>query len=241
MLKKAQSKSYEFLDKYNNGQTILVDKDLDWTSFDVVKKLKNIIKCKKVGHAGTLDPLASGLLIICTGKNTKKINDIQNQDKVYTGEFILGKTTPSHDLETEFNSETDIKNISLDKIEKITESFIGEQFQRPPKFSAVKIKGKRAYEYARENEEVKIREKKINIYTFKKTVCNLTNISFEITCTKGTYIRSIARDFGKKLGCGAVLSNLRRTMIGNYNVENAIKVNILADKLKKEKIENNNR
>ena len=230
-----------FLEKYNNGQTILVDKDLDWTSFDVVKKLKNIIKCKKVGHAGTLDPLASGLLIICTGKNTKKINDIQNQDKVYTGEFILGKTTPSHDLETEFNSETDIKNISLDKIEKITESFIGEQFQRPPKFSAVKIKGKRAYEYARENEEVKIKEKKINIYTFKITGCNLPNISFQISCTKGTYIRSIARDFGKKLGCGAVLSNLRRTMIGNYSVENAIKVNILADKLKKEKIENNNR
>ena len=230
-----------FLDKYNNGQTLLVDKDLDWTSFDVVKKIKNIIKCKKVGHAGTLDPLATGLLIICTGKNTKKINDIQNQDKVYTGEFILGKSTPSHDLETEFNSQKDIKNITSDRIEEVSKRFVGEQLQRPPKFSAVKVNGKRAYEYARDNEEVKIKEKNINIYEFKITEFNLPNISFKISCTKGTYIRSIARDFGEKLGCGAVLSKLRRTKIGNYNVEDAFKVNDLADKLKKEKIESNNR
>ena len=229
-----------FLDKYNNGQTLLVDKDLDWTSFDVVKKIKNIIKCKKVGHAGTLDPLATGLLIICTGKNTKKINDIQNQDKVYTGEFILGKSTPSHDLETEFNSQKDIKNISSDRIEEVSKRFVGEQLQRPPKFSAVKVNGKRAYEYARDNEDVKIKEKNINIYEFKITEYNLPNISFKISCTKGTYIRSIARDFGEKLGCGAVLSKLRRTEIGNYNVEDAFKVNNLADKLKKEKIESNN-
>ena len=229
-----------FLDKYNNGQTLLVDKDLDWTSFDVVKKIKNIIKCKKVGHAGTLDPLATGLLIICTGKNTKKINDIQNQDKVYTGEFILGKSTPSHDLETEFNSQKDIKNITSDRIQEVSKRFLGEQLQRPPKFSAVKVNGKRAYEYARDNEEVKIKEKNINIYEFKITEFNLPNISFKISCTKGTYIRSIARDFGEKLGCGAVLSKLRRTEIGNYNVEDAFKVNNLADKLKKEKIESNN-
>lgn len=229
-----------FLDKYNNGQTLLVDKDLDWTSFDVVKKIKNIIKCKKVGHAGTLDPLATGLLIICTGKNTKKINDIQNQDKVYTGEFILGKSTPSHDLETEFNSQKDIKNITSDRIEEVSKRFVGEQLQRPPKFSAVKVNGKRAYEYARDNEEVKIKEKNINIYEFKIIEFNLPNISFKISCTKGTYIRSIARDFGEKLGCGAVLSKLRRTEIGNYNVEDAFKVNNLADKLKKEKIESNN-
>lgn len=229
-----------FLDKYNNGQTLLVDKDLDWTSFDVVKKIKNIIKCKKVGHAGTLDPLATGLLIICTGKNTKKINDIQNQDKVYTGEFILGKSTPSHDLETEFNSQKDIKNITSNRIEEVSKRFVGEQLQRPPKFSAVKVNGKRAYEYARDNEEVKIKEKNINIYEFKITEFNLPNISFKISCTKGTYIRSIARDFGEKLGCGAVLSKLRRTEIGNYNVEDAFKVNDLVDKLKKEKIESNN-
>ena len=230
-----------FLDKYNNGQTLLVDKDLDWTSFDVVKKIKNIIKCKKVGHAGTLDPLATGLLIICTGKNTKKINDIQNQDKVYTGEFILGKSTPSHDLETEFNSQKDFKNITTDRIEEVSKRFIGKQLQRPPKFSAVKVNGKRAYEYARDNEEVKIKEKNISIYEFKITEYNLPNISFKISCTKGTYIRSIARDFGEELGCGAVLSKLRRTEIGNYNVEDAIKINDLADKLKKEKIESNNR
>jgi len=230
-----------FLDKYNNGQTLLVDKDLDWTSFDVVKKIKNIIKCKKVGHAGTLDPLATGLLIICTGKNTKKINDIQNQDKVYTGEFILGKSTPSHDLETEFSSQKEFKNITTDKIKEVSKRFVGEQLQRPPKFSAVKVNGKRAYDYARDNEEVKIKEKKINIYEFKITEYNLPNISFKISCTKGTYIRSIARDFGEKLGCGAVLSKLRRTEIGNYDVEDAFKVNDLADKLKKEKIESNNR
>ena len=230
-----------FLDKYNNGQTLLVDKDLDWTSFDVVKKIKKIIKCKKVGHAGTLDPLATGLLIICTGKNTKKINDIQNQDKVYTGEFILGKSTPSHDLETEFNSQKDIKNITTDRIEEVSKRFVGEQLQRPPKFSAVKVNGKRAYEYARDNEEVKIKEKIINIYEFKIIEYNLPKISFKISCTKGTYIRSIARDFGEKLGCGAVLSKLRRTEIGNYNVKDAFKVNDLADKLKKEKIESNNR
>ena len=229
-----------FLDKYNNGQTLLIDKDLDWTSFDVVKKIKNIIKCKKVGHAGTLDPLATGLLIICTGKNTKKINDIQNQDKVYTGEFILGKSTPSHDLETEFNSQKDIKNLTTDRIEEVSKRFVGEQLQRPPKFSAVKVNGKRAYEYARDNEEVKIKEKNINIYEFKIMEYNLPNISFKISCTKGTYIRSIARDFGERLGCGAVLSKLRRTEIGNYNVEDAFKVNDLADKLKKEKIESNN-
>ena len=229
-----------FLEKYNNGQTILVDKDLDWTSFDVVKKLRNIIKCKKVGHAGTLDPLATGLLIICTGKHTKKINEIQNQTKVYTGEFILGKSTPSHDLETEFCSTKDLKDITLDKIELISKNFIGEQLQRPPRFSAVKINGKRAYEYTRENEEIEIKEKKINIYSFNVYKIDLPNISFEISCTKGTYIRSIARDFGEKLGCGAVLSKLRRTKIGDYDVNNASTINVLAEKIKKEKIENNN-
>ena len=229
-----------FLEKYNYGQTLLVDKDLDWTSFDVVKKIKNTIKCKKVGHAGTLDPLATGLLIVCTGKNTKKITSIQNQDKVYTGEFILGKTTPSHDLETEFNSSNDVKNISLNKIELICNGFIGEQLQRPPRFSAVKVNGKRAYKYARDNEDIIIKEKKINISNFKITNLNLPNLSFEITCTKGTYIRSLARDFGEKLGCGAVLSKLRRIKIGGYNVMNATTINNLIEKLNKEIIENNN-
>ena len=227
-----------FLEKYNKGQTLLVDKELNWTSFDVVKKLKYLIKCKKVGHAGTLDPLATGLLIICTGKHTKKINEIQNQNKVYTGQLILGKTTPSHDLETEFNQKNDISGITNEKIISVSSDFIGEQLQRPPIYSAVKINGKRAYEYARENKNVLIKEKKIDILNFDITSIELPNISFKITCTKGTYIRSIARDFGKKLGCGAVLSELRRIMIGNYDINNAEKINILVNNLNKEKIDN---
>ncbi len=227
-----------FLEKYNSGQTLLIDKDLDWTSFDVVKKLKFLIKCKKVGHAGTLDPLATGLLIICTGKNTKKINHIQNLNKVYTGEFIIGKTTPSHDLETEFVSDSEVSDIDKDKINKVRKSFIGEQLQRPPKFSAVKVDGKRAYQYARDNIEIEIKEKNINIYEFIITKVNLPNVSFEITCSKGTYIRSIARDFGERLKCGAVLSKLRRTKIGEYDVENASRIDILVEKIKGEKIEN---
>ena len=227
-----------FLEKYNSGQTLLIDKDLDWTSFDVVKKLKFLIKCKKVGHAGTLDPLATGLLIICTGKNTKKINDIQDLRKVYTGEFIIGKTTPSHDLETEFATYNEVIDINEKKIEKVRKTFLGEQLQRPPKFSAVKVDGKRAYQYARDNIDVEIKEKSINIYDFKITEVNMPNISFEVTCSKGTYIRSIARDFGDRLNCGAVLSKLRRTKIGEYDVKNASRIDILVEKIKEEKIEN---
>jgi|TARA_B100001094_G_scaffold312923_1_gene350132 tRNA pseudouridine55 synthase len=228
----------DFLEKYNSGQTLLIDKDLDWTSFDVVKKLKFLIKCKKVGHAGTLDPLATGLLIICTGKSTKKINDIQNQRKVYTGDFILGKTTPSHDLETEFISDKEVIEINEKKIEEVTKSFLGEQSQRPPRYSAVKVNGKRAYEYARDNLEVEIKEKDICIYDFKVTEVDFPKVSFEITCSKGTYIRSIARDFGDRLECGAVLSKLRRTKIGEFDVENASRINNLVEKIKEEKIEN---
>ncbi len=227
-----------FLEKYNLGQTLLIDKDLDWTSFDVVKKLKFLIKCKKVGHAGTLDPLATGLLIICTGKNTKKINDIQDLRKVYTGEFIIGKTTPSHDLETEFTTYNEVIDINEKKIEKVRKTFLGEQLQRPPKFSAVKVDGKRAYQYATDNIDVEIKEKSINIYDFKFTEVNMPNISFEVTCSKGTYIRSIARDFGDRLNCGAVLSKLRRTKIGEYDVKNASRIDILVEKIKEEKIEN---
>ncbi|MEC7858151.1 MAG: tRNA pseudouridine(55) synthase TruB [Bacteroidota bacterium] len=230
-----------FLEKYNSGQTLLIDKDLDWTSFDVVKKLKFLIKCKKVGHAGTLDPLATGLLIICTGKNTKKINDIQNLRKVYTGEFIIGKTTPSHDLETEFTTDNEVIEINEKKLEKVRKTFLGKQLQRPPKFSAVKVDGKRAYQYARDNINVEIKEKNINIYDFIITEVSTPNISFEITCSKGTYIRSIARDFGERLNCGAVLSKLRRTKIGEYDVKNASRIDILVEKIKKEKIENSKR
>ena len=227
-----------FLEKYNEGQTLLIDKDLEWTSFDVVKKIKFLIKCKKVGHAGTLDPLATGLLVLCTGKNTKKINDIQNQNKEYTGEFTLGKTTPSHDLETEFIESNDLDGVTEEKINDLRKNFIGEQFQRPPRFSAVKVKGKRAYQFARKNENTEIKEKKINIHEFKISEINLPNISFMISCTKGTYIRSIARDFGKALGCGAVLTKLRRTKIGKFDVKDAFKIDDFVNKINKEKIEN---
>ena len=227
-----------FLEKYNEGQTLLIDKDLEWTSFDVVKKIKFLIKCKKVGHAGTLDPLATGLLVLCTGKNTKKINDIQNQNKEYTGEFTLGKTTPSHDLETEFIESNDLDGVTEQKINNLRKNFIGEQFQRPPRFSAVKVKGKRAYQFARKNENIEIKEKKINIHEFKISEINLPNISFMISCTKGTYIRSIARDFGKALGCGAVLTKLRRTKIGEFDVKDSFKIDDFVNKINKEKIEN---
>ena len=227
-----------FLEKYNEGQTLLIDKDLEWTSFDVVKKIKFLIKCKKVGHAGTLDPLATGLLVLCTGKNTKKINDIQNQNKEYTGEFTLGKTTSSHDLETEFIESNDLDGVTEEKINDLRKNFIGEQFQRPPRFSAVKVKGKRAYQFARKNENIEIKEKKINIHEFKISEINLPNISFMISCTKGTYIRSIARDFGKALGCGAVLTKLRRTKIGEFDVKDAFKIDDFVNKINKEKIEN---
>ena len=227
-----------FLEKYNEGQTLLIDKDLEWTSFDVVKKIKFLIKCKKVGHAGTLDPLATGLLVLCTGKNTKKINDIQNQNKEYTGEFTLGKTTPSHDLETEFIESNDLDGVTEEKINDLRKNFIGEQFQRPPRFSAVKVKGKRAYQFARKNENIEIKEKKINIHEFKISEINLPNISFMISCTKGTYIRSIVRDFGKALGCGAVLTKLRRTKIGEFDVKDAFKIDDFVNKINKEKIEN---
>ena len=229
----------KFTDKYNEGKTILIDKSLDWTSFDVVKKLKFLIKCKKIGHAGTLDPLATGLLIICTGKNTKKINDIQNLSKTYTGNFTIGSTTPSHDLETEISASKPIENISKKMIEDVADTFLGVQLQKPPKFSAVKVEGERAYKLARENKKFILKEKEIEITKFKISEIKSSVISFEIKCSKGTYIRSIARDFGNKLGCGAYLSKLRRTKIGDFDVNNAYTIDDMVNIIKIEKSESN--
>ncbi len=229
----------KFTNKYNEGKTILIDKSLDWTSFDVVKKLKFLIKCKKIGHAGTLDPLATGLLIICTGKNTKKINDIQNLSKTYTGNFTIGSTTPSHDLETEINVTKPIENISKKMIEEIADSFLGVQLQKPPKFSAVKVEGERAYKLARENKKFTLKKKEIEITKFKISEIKSSVISFEIECSKGTYIRSIARDFGNRLGCGAYLSKLRRTKIGDFDVNNAYTIDDMVNIIKIEKSESN--
>ena len=229
----------KFTNKYNEGKTILIDKSLDWTSFDVVKKLKFLIKCKKIGHAGTLDPLATGLLIICTGKNTKKINDIQNLSKTYTGNFTIGSTTPSHDLETEINVTKPIENISKKMIEEIADSFLGVQLQKHPKFSAVKVEVERAYKLARENKKFTLKKKEIEITKFKISEIKSSVISFEIECSKGTYIRSIARDFGNRLGCGAYLSKLRRTKIGDFDVNNAYKIDDMVNIIKIEKSESN--
>ena len=217
---------------FNDGFTLLVDKKLDWTSFDVVKKIRNMTGSKKVGHAGTLDPLASGLLIICTGKHTKKINDFQSLDKVYTGKFVIGATTPSHDLETEIENSKSIIGINENEVNQVISSFIGSQLQRPPKYSAVKVDGKRAYELARKEKNVLIREKEITINEFKILNFSSPVIEFYISCSKGTYIRSIARDLGEKLGCGAYLSELRRTKIGSFCVDNADTIEELEQKIK---------
>lgn len=212
---------------FESGVVLLINKEINWTSFDVVKKIKNLLKEKfsfkkiKVGHAGTLDPLATGLLVVCTGKSTKMISEIQNQKKEYTGELTMGATTPSYDLETEIDNRYDISNISESDIFSKTKLFIGEVFQKPPIFSAIKVKGERLYEKARRGEKINIKKRKITIYNFKLTKILLPKIHFIIECSKGTYIRSIAHDFGKSLNNGAHLSQLVRTKIGEFDLKDA--------------------
>lgn len=215
---------------FKNGQVLLIDKPLTWTSFQAVNKLRwsirqayNIKKIK-VGHAGTLDPLADGLLIICTGKMTKKIDQFQKLNKIYTGKFFLGATTPSYDLETEINSKKSIDHITEKLILKTTEDFKGKTIQTPPIYSAIKHKGKKLYEFARKGETVKIKEREIFISEFLITKKQLPELDFLVNCSKGTYIRSLANDFGKKLECGAYLSKLTRTAIGDHLLENSISI-----------------
>ena len=212
-----------------NGQVILVDKPLTWSSFQAVNKLKYILKRRfdlpkkfKIGHAGTLDPLASGLLIICTGKFTKKITEIQAQPKEYTGTFFIGATTPSYDLETEIDQTYPITHIDDALIHKTVVRFIGEIDQKPPVFSAIKKDGVRLYEHARAGIEVEIASRKTTIYEFEITRIALPEIDFRVVCSKGTYIRSLAYDFGKTMESGSHLTVLRRTKIGDYNVDNAL-------------------
>jgi tRNA pseudouridine55 synthase len=212
------------------GEILLLDKDSGWTSFDVVKSIRGTIQKAynlrkfKVGHAGTLDPLATGLLLICTGKATKKIDSLQAQDKVYTGKIFLGATTPSFDLETEVDREFPTAHITEEMILQCARDFEGEIEQVPPAYSAIKVDGKRAYINARKGEEVKMKSRKIRIDNFKITSIEMPLVGFEIKCSKGTYIRSIARDFGLALESGGYLQELRRTMIGNYSVDDALKV-----------------
>lgn len=220
-----------------NGQLLLIDKPLGWSSFQAVNKLKWAIRKKfqlkkvKIGHAGTLDPLATGLLLICTGKFTKTINDLQGQIKEYTGTITLGATTPSYDLETEINQNYPTQHISKEKISRVTSKFIGDIEQIPPIFSALKKDGKRLYEYAREGKEVEIKKRNITISEFEITSVNMPKVEFRVVCSKGTYIRSLAHDFGKMLDSGAHLSELRRTKIGTYNVNKAIDPIIFAENL----------
>ena len=212
---------------FQAGETLLVDKPLHWTSFDVVNKLRwNLkrslgVKNIKVGHAGTLDPLATGLLIICSGKNTKIIDGLISEDKTYTGTILLGKTTPSYDLETEYNETFSTEHITPELIEEVRSSFLGEQQQVPPIFSAKQVDGKRAYDLARAGKEVVLKSNTIHINDFQISMDRFPEIDFSISCSKGTYIRSIASDFGKKLNSGGTLIALRRTKSGNFDVENA--------------------
>lgn len=212
---------------FQNGQLILIDKPLEWTSFQVVNKLRWTIRSQfgikklKVGHAGTLDPLATGLLILCTGKFTKQIDNYQAQEKEYTGTFTLGATTPSYDLETEIDQTFDISGITSEMIHTETTSFIGDVEQQPPVFSALKKDGKRLYEYARAGEAVEVPKRTIHISEFEITKIDLPRIEFRVVCSKGTYIRSLAHDFGKALQNGAHLSSLRRTKIGAFSVDEA--------------------
>lgn len=213
---------------YLNGQIILVDKPLNWTSFQVVNKIRWALKKKydfknlKVGHAGTLDPLATGLLILCTGKFTKKIDTLQADKKEYTGTFYLGATTPSYDLETEINETFELNHITKEAIVNSTKSFLGEIKQKPPIFSALKKDGIRLYELARRGETTEINTRKITIFEFEITKIDMPNVDFRVICSKGTYIRSLANDFGNNLQSGAYLAALRRTKSGNLKVENAI-------------------
>ncbi|WP_417785935.1 tRNA pseudouridine(55) synthase TruB [Tenacibaculum sp.] len=222
---------------YKNGQVLLIDKPLEWTSFQVVNKLRwHIRKCFgikkiKVGHAGTLDPLATGLLIICTGKQTKNINEYQGQVKEYTGTFVVGATTPSYDLETEINETFPIEHITEELLHKTTEQFIGKIQQKPPIFSAIKKDGKRLYELARKGETTEIKAREVEINEFEITKIGLPNVEFRIVCSKGTYIRSIANDYGEALNSGAHLSVLRRTKIGDFSVDNALSVDEFIEKL----------
>lgn len=213
---------------YQLGQMLLIDKPLGWSSFQVVNKIRWLIKQEygikkiKVGHAGTLDPLASGLLIICTGKETKNIHVYQAQEKEYTGTITLGATTPSYDLETEIDNRFPLNDITEELLLKTTVQFTGDIMQKPPIYSAIKKDGKRLYELARAGETTEIKERQVNVQAFELTQIKLPKVDFRIACSKGTYIRSMAHDYGKALNNGGHLSALRRTAIGNYRVESAI-------------------
>ncbi len=233
--------SFDFV----KGEVLLIDKEVGWTSFDAVKSIRGSlqkthnVKRFKVGHAGTLDPLATGLLLICTGKATKTIDNLQAQHKVYTGSFFIGATTPSFDKETEVDNTFPTEHINEALIKEMALSFEGEIEQTPPIYSAIKIDGKRAYEYARKQETVEIKSRKVHIFYFNITKIEFPEVYFEIKCSKGTYIRSIARDFGLSLNSGGYLSALRRTKIGDYSVDDALKIDAVKELIHSIKMDHN--
>jgi tRNA pseudouridine55 synthase len=226
-------------EQFLNGEIILIDKPLGWTSFQVVNKIRWLIRSTygikkiKVGHAGTLDPLASGLLILCTGKMTKSIEQFMGQEKEYTGTFTLGATTPSYDLETEIDHTFPTDHITEELLQTTLDQFVGTIDQYPPVFSALKKDGKRLYEFAREGVEVEIPTRKVNIRSFELTQKAIPKVDFKVICSKGTYIRSLANDYGKALNSGAHLSALRRTRIGEFNIEHAISIEDFEKQIKK--------
>ena len=217
---------------FAEGEILLFDKPLTWTSFDVVNKIRGCIKVKKVGHAGTLDPLATGLLLLCTGKMTKKIDLIQATEKEYLVNLVLGKTTPSYDLESEFNSETSVDHLSKEIVMQVILSFQGVQQQFPPMFSAIKVNGERLYSLARQGKEIELQSREVEIKSISEIKINLPDVQFLMTCTKGTYVRSLVSDIGKKLGVGAYMSALRRTKVGEYSVEKAYQIPEFVDHIK---------
>lgn len=208
----------------NTDRVLLIKKPLRWTSFDVVHKLRYKLGIKKIGHAGTLDPLATGLLIICTGKMTKQIDQYQGMEKEYIGKFIIGQTTPSYDLETEVSPPVDFSHLSESDIRKATLQLVGTIHQVPPLHSAIKVNGQRAYSLARKGKEAELRPREVIVREFEITKISPPEVSFRIVCSKGTYIRSLARDFGQALGVGAYLSELCRTRIGNFKLEDALTI-----------------
>jgi tRNA pseudouridine55 synthase len=220
-----------------NGQILLIDKPLNWTSFQAVNKMKWALKTKlglkkiKIGHAGTLDPLATGLLLVCTGKFTKRITELQGQAKEYTGTFYIGATTPSYDLETEIDQIYSTSHIDESLIHETVKQFLGEIDQKPPIFSAIKKDGVRLYEHARAGETVEIASRKTTIHEFEITRIALPEVDFRVVCSKGTYIRSLAFDFGKAMDSGSHLTALRRTKIGDYDVNEAMDVTLFEDRL----------
>ncbi|WP_291140765.1 tRNA pseudouridine(55) synthase TruB [Flavobacterium sp. UBA7680] len=225
-------------EEYLDGQVLLIDKPLKWSSFQAVNKLKYLLINKvglqkkfKIGHAGTLDPLATGLLLICTGKFTKRISELQGQAKEYTGTFYIGATTPSYDLETEINQTFPTEHIDEALINETVKQFLGEIDQKPPIFSAIKKDGVRLYEHARAGETIEIESRKTTIHEFEITRIELPEIDFRVVCSKGTYIRSLAYDFGKAMNSGSHLTVLRRTKIGDYDVKNAIDITLFEESL----------